>query len=41
VRICFLFPAMPMRVGSGRSKLMMDGLRTGIVRLRASMDGEL
>jgi hypothetical protein len=38
VRICFLFPAIPMMVVSGRSKIMMVGLRTGIIRLRASMD---
>jgi hypothetical protein len=41
VRICFLFPAMPARVVSGRSKPMRVGLRTGILRLRASMDGIL
>jgi hypothetical protein len=38
VRICFLFPAMPTRVVSGRSKQMMGGLHTGILRLRVSMD---
>jgi hypothetical protein len=41
VRICFLLPAMPMRVVSGRSKPMRVGLRTGILRLRASIDGIL
>jgi hypothetical protein len=41
VRICFLFPAMPTRVVSGRSKLLTVGLRTRILRLRASMDGIL
>jgi hypothetical protein len=35
---CFLFPAMPMRVVSGKYKLMRAGLHTGIFRLRASMD---
>jgi hypothetical protein len=38
VRICFLFPVMPTRVVSGKSKLMRVGLRTRILRLRASMD---
>jgi hypothetical protein len=38
VRICFLFPAMPMRAISERSKLMRVGLRTGTLRLKASMD---
>jgi hypothetical protein len=32
---------MPMRVVSGKSKLMRVGLRTRILRLRASMDGIL
>jgi hypothetical protein len=41
VRNCFLFPAMPMRVVSGRSKPTRVGLRTGILKLRASMDGIL
>jgi hypothetical protein len=39
--ICFFFPAMPMRVVNGKSKPMRVGLRTGILRLRASMDGIL
>jgi hypothetical protein len=37
----FLFSMMPMRVVSGKSKLMRVELRTGILRLRASMDGIL
>jgi hypothetical protein len=41
VRNCFLLPAMPMRVVSGKSKSMRDGLRTGILRLRVPMDGIL
>jgi hypothetical protein len=41
VRNCFPLPAMPMRVVSGKSKLMRDGLRTGILGLRVSMDGIL
>jgi hypothetical protein len=41
VRNCFLFPAMPMRVMSGKSKLMRVGLCIGILRLRALMDGIL
>jgi hypothetical protein len=32
---------MPMRVVSGRSKPMRFGLRIGILRLRALMDGIL
>jgi hypothetical protein len=32
---------MPTRVVSGRSKLMRDGLHTGILRFRALMDGIL
>jgi hypothetical protein len=32
---------MPTRVVSGKSKLMRDGLRTGIFRLRVPMDGIL
>jgi hypothetical protein len=32
---------MPMRVVSGKSKPMRVGLRTGILRLRALMDGIL
>jgi hypothetical protein len=35
VRKCFLFLVMPMRVISRKSKPMMVGLRTGILRLRA------
>jgi hypothetical protein len=38
VRICFLFPMMPTRVVSGRSKLLTVGLCTRILRLRVSMD---
>jgi hypothetical protein len=38
VRNCFLLPAMPTRVVSGKSKPMRDGLRTGILRLRMPMD---
>jgi hypothetical protein len=38
VRNCFLLPGMPMRVVSGKSKLMRVGLRTGTLRLRVSMD---
>jgi hypothetical protein len=38
VRNCFLFLVMPTRVVSGKSKPMRVGLRTGISRLRASMD---
>jgi hypothetical protein len=41
VRSCFLFSPMPTRVVSGKSKLMRVGLHTGILRLRASMDGIL
>jgi hypothetical protein len=41
VRIYFLLPKMLMSVVSGRSKLMRAGLRNGILRLRASMDGIL
>jgi hypothetical protein len=37
-RNCFIFPVMLMRVVSGKSKPMRVGLRTGILRLRASMD---
>jgi hypothetical protein len=35
---CFLFPVMPMKVVSGRSKPMRVGHRTRILRLRALMD---
>jgi hypothetical protein len=41
VRSFFLFPVMPMRVVSGKSKLMRVELRTGILRLRALIDGIL
>jgi hypothetical protein len=41
VRNCFLFQAMPMRVVSGKSRSMRVGLRTGILMLRALMDGIL
>jgi hypothetical protein len=41
VRNCFLFPAMLMRVVSGKSKPMRVGLYTGFLRLRALMDGIL
>jgi hypothetical protein len=37
----FLFPVILMRVINGRSKLMRVGLLTGILRLRALMDGIL
>jgi hypothetical protein len=38
VRNCFLLLAMPMRVVSGKSKPMRDGLCTRILRLRMPMD---
>jgi hypothetical protein len=38
VRNCFLFPAMPMRVISGKFGLMRVGLCTRILRLRALID---
>jgi hypothetical protein len=41
VRKCFLFPAMPTKVVSGKSKPMRDGLHTGILRLTVLMDGIL
>jgi hypothetical protein len=41
VRSFFLFLVMPMRVDSGRSKPMRIGHYTGILRLRALMDGIL
>jgi hypothetical protein len=41
VRSFFLFSVMPMRVVSGKSKLMRVELRTGILRLRALIDGIL
>jgi hypothetical protein len=41
VRNCFLFLVMPMRVVSGKSKLMRVGLCTDILWLRTLMDGIL
>jgi hypothetical protein len=41
VRNCFLLSAMLKRVVSGKSKPMRVGLRTGILKLRVSMDGIL
>jgi hypothetical protein len=41
VRNSFLLSAMPMRVDSVKSKPMRVGLCTVILRLRASMDGNL
>jgi hypothetical protein len=41
VRICFLFPVMPMRVVSGKSKPMRVGLCTRILKLRSLMGGIL
>jgi hypothetical protein len=38
VRNCFLLPVILMRVVSGKSKSMRDGLHTGILRLRIPMD---
>jgi hypothetical protein len=38
---CFLFLAMLTRVISGNFKPMRDGLCTGILRLRAPIDGIL
>jgi hypothetical protein len=38
VNLYFVFPAMPTRVVSGKSKPMRVGLCTMILRLRASMD---
>jgi hypothetical protein len=38
VRSCFLLPAMPTKVVSGKSKPMGVELRTGILRLRMPMD---
>jgi hypothetical protein len=38
VRNCFLLPAMPMMIVSGKSKPMRVRLRTGILRLRMSID---
>jgi hypothetical protein len=39
VRNCFLLPAMPTRVASGKSKPMRVGLHTRIPRLRMPMHG--
>jgi hypothetical protein len=41
VRNCFLFPAMLVRVVSGKSEPRRVGFHTGILRLRAPMDGIL
>jgi hypothetical protein len=41
VRNCFLLPVMLMRVVSGKSKSMRDGLHTGILSLRMPMDDNL
>jgi hypothetical protein len=41
VRNCFLFLMMPIRVVSGKSRPRRVGQCTGILRLRASMDGIL
>jgi hypothetical protein len=41
VRSFFLLSVMPMTDVSGRSKLMRVGHRTGILGLRALMDGIL
>jgi hypothetical protein len=41
VRSYFLFSAMPMRVVNGKSKPRRVRLCTGILRLRALMDGIL
>jgi membrane protein YdbS with pleckstrin-like domain len=41
VRSFFIFPVMLTRVVSGRSKPMRVRLLTGILRLRAQMDGIL
>jgi hypothetical protein len=38
VRNCFLYPVMPMRVVSGKSKLMRVELHTRILTLRVMMD---
>jgi hypothetical protein len=38
VRNCLLLPAMLMMIVSGKSKPMRVRLRTGILRLRMSMD---
>jgi hypothetical protein len=38
VRNCFLLPAMPVRVVSGKSKPIRVKFRTVILRLRAPMD---
>jgi hypothetical protein len=39
VRNCFLYPAMPMKVVSGKYKPRRVELCTRILRLRALMDG--
>jgi hypothetical protein len=41
VRNYFLLPTMSMRVVSEKSKPMRVGLRTGILRFRALLDGVL
>jgi hypothetical protein len=41
VRNCFLLPTMPTKVVSGKSEPMRVGFHTGILRLRAPMDGTL
>jgi hypothetical protein len=41
VRNCFLLPAMPMRVVSGKYKPMRVGLRIRILMLRMLMDAIL
>jgi hypothetical protein len=41
VRNCFLLPAIPMRVISGRYKPMRVGLHTGILTLGMPMDDTL
>jgi hypothetical protein len=41
MRSNFLFPVMPTRVVSGKTKLMRVELHTGILMLRGSMDGIL
>jgi hypothetical protein len=41
VRNCILFPKIPMRVDSGKSKSMSVRLHTGILKLDALMDGIL
>jgi hypothetical protein len=41
MRACFLFPGTPTTVVSAKSKPLTVGLRSGILRLRALMDGIL